>query len=962
MKKIISLLLVLVYSSIAFTQILITDSDLDSLNPLDCIANSGPAANFFDSGNNSANYGSNENEVIVICPDYAGGTSKLALTYGINTGLLFGVDASDTIYVYDGPNVSSALLGKHNSSTDPTGFNHVASFLNNPSGCLTVQFISDGAVEGIGWDANVTCVTIPQPFEPHMAGYLMGSGPDIITPSDTGYSDICFGDSILFVATGNYPYSSDVTGVGYSQNSTNVSYEWEFSNGITITGPDSVWFKPPARSGYLVTLKITDQFPQAQSIMSKVRVSTIPSFAGVINNRDSICVGDTTVIIGAVTNTDTAGVDPTSSNFQMGGTFAGLTWLPDGSGLNYTTSVNINGFQPAQTITSISDIQQLNITMEHSYLGDLEMLLECPNGTQATIFNSYSPGIIPGGFSGGSTFLGDAYDNNLGTPGIGWEYKWSSVNATWGNFPTEFAGGNTLPTSSFPVTGNAMNPNGIYLPETSFASFIGCPINGNWTITVRDNLGVDDGYIFEWGIFFDPSINPNNETYVPTIDTGYWQTAATILPGNPADTFIVVTSQNPGTFGYTFTVIDNFGCTYDTTVYVYFLQTPNAPVDTTVCDGQHQFIGTSSYNGGVWTYTGPGTATFSPSNAVDNPFVTIDTNGVYEFTFTDNQCLLDTSFQITFAPDPVIQGDTIVCEDEYQFVGTTSFDGGIWTYTGPGVASFTPNDSVENPLVSVNIQGDYIFTFTDNQCNKINSFQIDFVPEPTVPSEDTICDGQLQFSGTTSYNGGAWTYSGPGTITFTPSDSVENPFITTYDNGLYTFTFTESQCAKDTTVDIYFADSVFVNLNDVEFCIGDDAVLDVTSMVPEASYAWNTGNNTSLQIVTDSGYYFVTVSGLCNSNSDTSEVTTIICDIFAPNVITPNGDGDNDYLVFEGLEHYPESILLIFNRWGNKIYESYDYQNDWGPRDISDGTYFYILTPGGNLDIDIIKRTVTVLK
>lgn len=804
MKKILLIAIALVYSVVSFSQILITDPDLDTLNPMDCAANSGPAANFFDSGNNAANYGANENEIITICPDYAAGTSKLAITFGINTGLLFGVDASDTVYIYDGPNTSSPLLGAYNTNNAPTGFNHVASFANNPSGCLTIQFISDGAVQGIGWDANVTCVTIPQPFTPQMAGYLMGSGPDIINPSDTGYADVCFGDSILFVATGNYPYSSDFTGVGYSQNAGNVTYDWTFSDGTQQTG-DSVWFTPPARSGYLVTLKITDSFPQSQSILSKVRVSIIPSFAGVINNRDSICVGDTTTIIGAVTNTDTAGVDPTNGSFQMGGTFAGLTWLPDGSGQNYTTSVNISGFQPAQLITAVSDIQELSITMEHSYLGDLEMLLECPNGTQATIFNSYSPGIIPGGFNGGGTYLGDAFDNNLGTPGVGWEYKWSSVNATWGNFPTEFAGGNTIPNTIAPI-GQSMNPAGVYLPETSFATFIGCPINGNWTITVRDNLGVDDGYIFEWGIFFDPSINPNNEVYVPSIDTGYWQSAATILPGNSTDTFIVVTSNSAGSFPYTFTVEDNFGCTYDTTVNVYFLPGPIVPANDTACAGTHQIAGVSSFNGGTWVASGPGTATFAPNNAVENPLVTVDVNGTYTFTFTDNQCLRDTSF------------------------------------------------------------------------------------------------------------------------------------------------------------DVYFADSTFVTLNTADFCVGDQATLDAGSQVAEATYLWNSGATSPTIDVADSGSYYVEVTGLCNVASDTVTVTTMICDIFAPNVITPNGDGENDALFFEGLDRYPGSHLVVFNRWGTKVFETDDYQNNWSPTDISDGTYFYILTPGGILEADVITSTVTVFK
>jgi gliding motility-associated-like protein len=958
MKKLLLIAAAIIYTSVSYSQILITDSDLDTLNPMDCIANSGPTANFFDSGNNSANYGSNENEIITICPDYGGGTSKLALTFGINTGLLFGVDASDTVFVYDGPNISSPLLGAYNSSNAPTGFNHVASFTNNPSGCLTVQFISDGLTEGIGWDANVTCVTLPQPFTPSMAGYLMGGGADIINPSDTGYSDICFGDSILFVAGGTtYPYSSNITGNGYSQNATNVTYDWQFSNGFQATG-DSVWFKPPARSGYLVILKITDQFPQSQTIISKVRVSTIPSFAGVINNRDSICVGDTTLIIGAVTATDTAGVDPTSSNFQMGGTFAGLTWLPDGSGLNYTTTVNIGGFNPADTIAAVSDIQELTITMEHSYLGDLEMLLECPNGTQVNIFNSYSPGIIPGGFNGGGTYLGDATDGTLGTPGIGWEYRWSSVNATWGDFPTEFGGGNTIVSTIVP--GASMNPNGIYLPEQSFANFIGCPINGNWTITVRDNLGVDDGYIFEWGILFDPAINPNNETYAPSIVSAQWLTAATILPGLPTDTFIVVTSDSAGTFDYIFQVTDNFGCVYDTTVQVHFLETPVVPADTTVCDTMFQMAGATSFNGGYWNYTGPGTINFLANDSVENPLLIADAFGFYDFTFTDFMCGLDTTIQINFVPKPSIQSDTAICDDNYQIAGTTSYAGGIWTYSGPGIATFTPSDSVENPLINVDTQGDYIFTFIDNQCAIVDSFSVNFVPIPTIPRDTNLCTNQYQVLGTTSYSGGYWTFSGPGVATFSPSDSIENPLIGVSGTGTYAFTFTENKCSKDSTFEIYFPNMVSVNLNDVAFCVGDEFELDATSAVFEASYLWSDGSFFPTLTVTDSGDYFVTVTGACNSASDTVHVSTKICNILAPNVISPNGDGNNDALVFDGLEQFPGSKLVVFNRWGQKVYESDDYQNDWEPNDISDGTYFYILTPGGNLDSDVITSNVTI--
>ncbi|HCR55220.1 MAG TPA: hypothetical protein DIW27_12440 [Cytophagales bacterium] len=75
-----------------------------------------------------------------------------------------------------------------------------------------------------------------------------------------------------------------------------------------------------------------------------------------------------------------------------------------------------------------------------------------------------------------------------------------------------------------------------------------------------------------------------------------------------------------------------------------------------------------------------------------------------------------------------------------------------------------------------------------------------------------------------------------------------------------------------------------------------------------------------------------------------------------PNIITPGGNGLNDFLVIKNLQ--PGSSLSIYNRWGNVLFESKDYQQNWDCNSCSDGTYFYVLiTPDGKQ----YKGTVTVL-
>ncbi|NLR78424.1 gliding motility-associated C-terminal domain-containing protein [Chitinophaga eiseniae] len=87
-----------------------------------------------------------------------------------------------------------------------------------------------------------------------------------------------------------------------------------------------------------------------------------------------------------------------------------------------------------------------------------------------------------------------------------------------------------------------------------------------------------------------------------------------------------------------------------------------------------------------------------------------------------------------------------------------------------------------------------------------------------------------------------------------------------------------------------------------------------------------------------------------NNISVTTEKPVTGTDIFIPNVITPNGDGRNEKFQIIGISRYPNSSLFIYNRWGNEVYQSKNYQNTWDGQGLNEGTYFYLLrlnTPNG---------------
>ena len=84
--------------------------------------------------------------------------------------------------------------------------------------------------------------------------------------------------------------------------------------------------------------------------------------------------------------------------------------------------------------------------------------------------------------------------------------------------------------------------------------------------------------------------------------------------------------------------------------------------------------------------------------------------------------------------------------------------------------------------------------------------------------------------------------------------------------------------------------------------------------------------------------------------SDTCEITT--ADIY--NMISPNGDGNNDSWFINGITAFKDNTVSIFNRWGNKVWEGKDYDNDkvlWRGQNQSGeklpaGTYYYVIEFG----------------
>ena len=119
-------------------------------------------------------------------------------------------------------------------------------------------------------------------------------------------------------------------------------------------------------------------------------------------------------------------------------------------------------------------------------------------------------------------------------------------------------------------------------------------------------------------------------------------------------------------------------------------------------------------------------------------------------------------------------------------------------------------------------------------------------------------------------------------------------------------------------------------------------------------------------------FYYRICNDLCPTLCDTAIARILFLEkppdtLSIPSGITPNDDGINDVFYIDGLEEYPDNDLVIFNRWGDRVFHASPYQNNWDGTDqrsgkeLPQGTYYYIL----RLDVEegeIYKGYVVVLR
>lgn len=503
----------------------------------------------YDSGGPGATgnqYANNENYTLTICPSTNNYVTLNFITWDLGAG--------DVLTVYNGNNTSAPVIGVYDNTSLPTTV--ASSATGNASGCMTLVFTSDTGGVGLGWAAQISCFAPCQTFSVEI---------DSLSHDTTGgFIDMCQGDTLRIWAKGNYGQNN----TWYNQNDNNVAFNWYIGRSLDSVMNQNVLVYPfDTAWGTRILVKAKDSMgcDNVNPFELIARVSTTPNMSNVGMLHDTICFGETNTISLAAQTTCWSNTDS--------GFIAGTLALPDGSSSNpgvYPSTLSFSMFTPGDTVDALTDIIRVWVNMEHSYIGDLSLTLGCPNGNSVVLKS------FPGG---AGNWLGQPCDGSLNVPGNGWLYQWP-VNTTPAN--GTLVASTAVATTDFCIPTNNGNtkPASTFTPVTPFTNLIGCPLNGTWTLTVVDQYAIDDGTLFGWGLNFDSTLYPSTTiSYCPGIDSIMVDMDTNIVStiSHIGDTMVIKPHVYDTMLNVNVTVLDSFGCNYDTT-YQFYVRAPNDPI------------------------------------------------------------------------------------------------------------------------------------------------------------------------------------------------------------------------------------------------------------------------------------------------------------------------------------------------------------------------------------------------
>ena len=375
-----------------------------------------------------------------------------------------------------------------------------------------------------------------------------------------------------------------------------------------------------------------------------------------------------------------------------------------------------------------------------------------------------------------------------------------------------------------------------------------------------------------------------------------------------------------------------------------------------------------------------GSATVSPTGGTPNYLISwtngtsttsIDqlTSGAYSVSITDALgCQEIIDFEIT-EPSISLLVTPIVCNGSNN-----------------GVIAATLNNSNPSSVYSVlwddvNAQttytaiglsaGDYSVTMTDQfGCELIASASIAEVDSLNIFVEHTqLCPDNPIATALVFASGGLTPYD------YLWSTNETSELIYIQNPGTYSVQVTDyNNCQQDVEIAIDSINPIQLDfVAQAVSCVdNNDGSVEVfpTGGYSPYTYFWSNYTEEALNSEAQSGFYAVTVTDKngCEYYQETEVPSSDQSCIIAYSAFSPNGDQNNDYWHIDNIELYPDALVEVFNRWGDRVYSTKKYINTWEVawqgmyenNPLPSATYYYVITL--NNYEEPIAGTVTIVR
>jgi gliding motility-associated-like protein len=466
----------------------------------------------------------------------------------------------------------------------------------------------------------------------------------------------------------------------------------------------------------------------------------------------------------------------------------------------------------------------------------------------------------------------------------------------------------------------------------------------------------------------------NNTGTIPPSPTGpTWIQYGTFFttPANVTNIVVKMTNNAPGGNGNDFILDDITFRACGPIINLGFAAT-NGPADKEICQGDNarytlkaQVLGTNNpvYQ---WQYNyyrkGWSDIPGKTDDSLDVGFVNAITGsylyrlGVANGSNSSAQCrVYSPVLSVNVNPLPVVPAiapKTICAGNALQL---TASGGATYTWTGPNMAPTSQNPLIINNVTTANAGTYTVVVSSASGCSvSPTPVIVKVVPNitPAISNDVSICAGettQLYASGGVYYK---WTPS-----TGLNNDTIPNPIATPSQTTTYHVDISNGGCADSSkSVTVTVNQPPVANAGSDKVIFGGQSVKLNGTVTGDniTNYYWSPSSflddpfslTPTANPPIDITYTLTVLSQTCGISTSTVFVK-VYQQITVPNAFSPNSDGINDNWNIDALVTYPQSSIMVYDRYGQKVYQSTGYAKPWdgtyNGSALPPGTYYYVI-------------------